>query len=75
MQSDLKRAVASTRRGKRATIEQQKEILRQVVALEAQNPTKDPANSPLLSGNWSLLYTGGACMPPRSFVVVLRCAF
>ncbi len=58
MQSELKRAVANTRRGKKATVEQQKEILRRVMALEAQNPTKDPASSPLLSGNWSLLYTG-----------------
>lgn len=59
-QGDLKRAVAKTRRGKQATVEQQREILRQVVALEAQNPTKDPARSPLLSGHWSLLYTGGS---------------
>ena len=58
-QSELKRAVANTRRGKQAGVKQQKRILRQVVALEAQNPTKDPARSPLLSGNWSLLYTGG----------------
>lgn len=58
MQSDLKRAVANTRRGKKATIEQQKEILQQVEALEAQNPTKNPARSPLLSGKWSLLYNG-----------------
>ena len=59
-QSELKRAVAKTRRGKKATIEQQKDILRQVVALEARSPTKDPARSPLLSGDWSLLYTGRA---------------
>ncbi|CAL5227493.1 g10474 [Coccomyxa viridis] len=58
LKSELKRAVANTRRGKKATVEQQKEILRRVMALEAQNPTKDPASSPLLSGNWSLLYTG-----------------
>ena len=65
LQSELKRAVANTRRGKSATIDQQKDILRRVEALEVHNPTKDPATSPLISGKWSLLYTG-AHLPCRA---------
>lgn len=56
--SDLRRAVANTKRGKRATGEQQREILRTVEALEAVDPTPNPARSKLLSGRWSLLYNG-----------------
>jgi alkylhydroperoxidase family enzyme len=36
------------------------EILEAVRALEALNPTTDPAASPLVSGTWSLLFTGAA---------------
>lgn len=58
LKSDLRRAVANTKRGKRVTGEQQREILRKVEALEALDPTPNPARSELLSGRWSLLYTG-----------------
>jgi hypothetical protein len=58
LQSSLRRAVGPTRRGKRASGAQQREILRQVEALEALDPTPDPARSPLLAGRWALLYTG-----------------
>lgn len=60
LQSDLRRAVANTKRGKRATGEQQRDILRKVEALEALDPTPNPVQSELLSGRWSLLYTGAA---------------
>ena len=58
VQSDLRRAVANTKRGKRADGQQQRDILRKVEALEALDPTSNPVQSELLSGRWSLLYTG-----------------
>lgn len=58
VQSDLRRAVANTKRGKRADGQQQRDILRKVEALEALDPTPNPVQSELLSGRWSLLYTG-----------------
>ena len=61
LQSTLRRACASTRRGKKASREQQLDILRQVEALEGLDSTPDPARSPLISGRWSLLYTGMLC--------------
>jgi len=38
------------------------EINELVLKLETQNPTAQPAESPLLNGVWELLYTGG-CAP------------
>ncbi|KAK9838271.1 hypothetical protein WJX81_001545 [Elliptochloris bilobata] len=58
MKADVKRAVASTQRGKKATGAEQREILRKVEALEASNPVPEPARNKLLYGRWSLLYTG-----------------
>lgn len=58
VQSELRRAVANTRRGKDASAQQQREILKKVEALEALDSTPNPATSDLLSGRWSLLYTG-----------------
>ncbi|KAK9814967.1 hypothetical protein WJX73_003488 [Symbiochloris irregularis] len=52
------RATANTKRGKLAGPEQQAEILRLVLELEAASPTRDPATSDLINGRWSLLYTG-----------------
>jgi hypothetical protein len=60
MQAEVIRSVANTKRGKAASTEKQRDILQKVVALEAMQPTKNPALSPLISGRWSLLYTG-AC--------------
>eukprot|EP00250_Pteridium_aquilinum_P011167 c19880_g1_i3 orf=333-986(-) len=53
----LIRAVANTNRGKNTTLEQRKHILKMINELEIANPTKNPVNSPFLSGYWSLLYT------------------
>jgi hypothetical protein len=39
---------------------QTSEIVEAVRALEALNPTSDPAASALVSGVWSLLFTGAA---------------
>ncbi len=52
MQADVKRAVASTKRGKKATGAEQRAILRKVEALEAANPTAEPARSSLIYGRW-----------------------
>ena len=52
---------ARTDRGKSATPEVAAEIESIVAALEAVNPTKDPAvNKELITGKWSLLYTGAS---------------
>ena len=52
---------ARTDRGKSATPEVAAEIESIVAALEAVNPTKDPAvNRELITGKWSLLYTGAS---------------
>ena len=51
-QADVKRAVASTQRGKKASGVEQRAILRKVEALEAANPTTEPAKSRLLYGRW-----------------------
>lgn len=58
LKDDLKKAVANTGRGKRASPQRQAEILRRIKALEAITPTTEPTSSGLLSGSWSLLYTG-----------------
>ena len=52
---------ARTDRGKSASPEVAAEIESIVAALEAVNPTKDPAvNKELITGKWSLLYTGAS---------------
>lgn len=51
------RAVANTNRGKDTTREQRKQILESILQLEDMNTTRNPVQSPLLSGHWSLLYT------------------
>lgn len=58
LQETLKRAVATTSRGKTAGPQQQADILQAIRRLEAVSPTRRPAESSLLSGRWSLLYTG-----------------
>jgi hypothetical protein len=35
--------------------------------LEVQNPTADPINSPLFSGNWALLYTAAINGAPANW--------
>jgi hypothetical protein len=39
------------------------DINEMVLKLETQNPTSEPAESPLLNGVWELLYTGGYAAP------------
>lgn len=58
LKDGLKRAVSNTNRGKLASPQQQADILQTVQKLEATSPTSNPALSSLLSGRWSLLYTG-----------------
>ncbi|KAK9854794.1 hypothetical protein WJX84_010153 [Apatococcus fuscideae] len=58
VKAEVLKAVANTQRGQRATPAQRKEILALIESLEARNPTKSPAKSDLLSGRWSLLFTG-----------------
>ena len=68
VQNELKKAVAATKRGKKATPQQQTEILNLAEQLEKKNPTSDPALSPLISGRWSLLYIGKPCeQSPRLY--------
>ncbi|KAK3262196.1 hypothetical protein CYMTET_28935 [Cymbomonas tetramitiformis] len=52
------RLVGRTDRGKSLSTSQSADILQQLEILEAMNPTADPAASELISGKWSLLYTG-----------------
>jgi hypothetical protein len=52
MQAEVKRAVSSTQRGKKASGAEQRGILRKVQALEAANPTREPARSDLIYGRW-----------------------
>ena len=51
-QAEVKRAVASTQRGKKASGAEQRAILRKVEALEAANPCAEPTKSKLLYGRW-----------------------
>lgn len=48
---------ASTGRGEFATAEQKDKAASLIAQLEAQNPTDEPANSPLAQGRWELLYS------------------
>mmetsp|Transcript_111 Transcript_111/g.256 ORF Transcript_111/g.256 Transcript_111/m.256 type:complete len:271 (-) Transcript_111:203-1015(-) len=58
----LLKLVSGTNRGKDAQPEQVAEIIRAVEELEALNSIVNPALSPLVSGKWSLLYTGSASL-------------
>jgi hypothetical protein len=52
-------AVGDPGGGTECAVAQTAEIVEAVEALEALNPTVDPAASALVSGTWSLLFTGG----------------
>jgi len=56
----LRQLVASTKQGKGASDVEREEIFAAMESLEALNPTATPANSDLLGGRWSLLYTGAS---------------
>ena len=56
----LLRLCANTDRGKSVTPDAAKRIEELVAAIEASNVTRDPAVSPLISGEWSLVYTGAS---------------
>ena len=45
-----------------------------LLALEAQNPTRSPATSPLLNGRWKFLYASGASPGLKALQVLLRSA-
>jgi hypothetical protein len=48
---------ASTGRGEFATAAQKEQASSLIFALELQNPTPEPTNSPLINGRWELLYS------------------
>jgi hypothetical protein len=56
----LRQLVASTKQGKGASDVEREEIFAAMEAIEALNPTAAPADSELLGGKWSLLYTGAS---------------
>jgi hypothetical protein len=43
-----------------------------LLALEAQNPTRSPATSPLLNGRWKFLYASGASPGLKALQLLLR---
>merc|ERR1719247_3226735 len=43
-----------------------------LLALEAQNPTRSPATSPLLNGKWKFLYASGASPGLKGLQLLLR---
>jgi len=43
-----------------------------LLALEAQNPTRSPATSPLLNGKWKFLYAAGASPGLKGLTLLLR---
>ncbi len=58
---DLLRTLATTDRGRQVLPEQKPQILAQIAALEACNPTPCPTAAPsLLEGNWLTLFTTSA---------------
>jgi hypothetical protein len=57
MMSTLLQIAASTGRGEFATKAQKEQAESLICALEAHNPTPEPANSPMVNGRWGLLYT------------------
>ena len=56
----LKQLVARTKQGKGASDSEREAIFKAMEAVEALNPTPAPAESTLLEGKWSLLYTGAS---------------
>jgi hypothetical protein len=56
----LRQLVASTKQGKGASDAERMEIFAAMEAIESLNPTAEPADSKLLGGKWSLLYTGAS---------------
>lgn len=55
--SDLLAQIANCDRGLLATPREQQAILSAITRLEEYNPTPNPVASPLLAGDWRLLYT------------------
>jgi hypothetical protein len=53
----LLQIAASTGRGEFATQSQKDQAADLIAALELQNPTSEPANSPMINGRWELLYS------------------
>lgn len=53
----LLQIAASTGRGEFATPTQKEKAESLIAIIEAQNPTAEPANSPLVNGRWELLYS------------------
>ena len=53
----LLQIAAGTGRGEFATKTQKEKAESLIAALEEQNPTMEPANSPLVNGQWELLYS------------------
>ena len=51
---------AGTNRGKAADPDRRRAVAAAVAQLEATNPTPAPTSSPLLAGEWALLWTGPA---------------
>merc|ERR1719247_1907268 len=43
-----------------------------LLALEAQNPTRSPATSPLLNGKWKFLYASGASPGLKAVQLLLK---
>jgi len=43
-----------------------------LLALEAQNPTRSPATSPLLNGKWKFLYASGASPGLKGLMLLLK---
>ena len=43
-----------------------------LLALEAQNPTRSPATSPLLNGKWKFLYASGASPGLKALQLLLK---
>jgi len=58
LKRELLKLCANTDRGKSADDTTSKQVLKLIEELEQLNPTPDPASSSLVSGKWSLLYTG-----------------
>lgn len=67
----LKAEVADGLRGARPDRAVVGEIL---LALEACNPTRSPATSPLLNGKWKILYASGASPGLKAFQTLLKYA-
>jgi len=66
LQAEVKRAVSSTQRGKKASGAEQRAILSKVQALEAANPTREPARSDMIYGRWCVLPSVQHARHPRA---------